>query len=416
MLNPSKSGWIKKYMSLAKSGDISIRIGHAFDLSDLNVVQQKLASSGIIFGVFGQFIFLNYQEKFNWTPHEKLKVLYFESMLLLFMHKHQDSLNLDEFPEHLESFFESCGSRELERFWSVYKWFKHPNNIEHTIHDRTRIPLSLDQNLLVSYLQNSLCYIDVTLYFEFLQDHEKVNFRELRTKMIQLTLGTVVHSLKSDQYIEESENKLFQYFLAAADLTSKEREEFNLLLHSGSTLQVLKSARGMNILFRKYLFELAVFSTLSDTEFSSKERKTLYVLSSIFGLSETDIDDAYQIVEQFTIDHEEIITKLKSKNSYERIFNRLSAKWSKLLLRNKDKLVAEIKESGELVALVKKSMNENLTQEEKTKVKNQFFDIARSVPSLAIFMLPGGAFILPFVLKILPDLLPSAFRDNEVEE
>jgi hypothetical protein len=86
------------------------------------------------------------------------------------------------------------------------------------------------------------------------------------------------------------------------------------------------------------------------------------------------------------------------------------------LLRNKDKLVAEIKESGELVALVKKSMNENLTQEEKTKVKNQFFDIARSVPSLAIFMLPGGAFILPFVLKILPDLLPSAFRDNEVEE
>jgi hypothetical protein len=121
-------------------------------------------------------------------------------------------------------------------------------------------------------------------------------------------------------------------------------------------------------------------------------------------------------VEQFTIDHEEIITKLKSKNSYERIFNRLSAKWSKLLLRNKDKLVAEIKESGELVALVKKSMNENLTQEEKTKVKNQFFDIARSVPSLAIFMLPGGAFILPFVLKILPDLLPSAFRDNEVEE
>jgi hypothetical protein len=116
------------------------------------------------------------------------------------------------------------------------------------------------------------------------------------------------------------------------------------------------------------------------------------------------------------VDHEEIITQLKSKSSYELIFNRLSAKWSKLLLRNKDKLVEELRQSGELVALVKKSMNESLNDEEKIKVKRQFFDIARSVPSLAIFMLPGGAFILPFVLKILPDLLPSAFRDNEVEE
>jgi hypothetical protein len=37
------------------------------------------------------------------------------------------------------------------------------------------------------------------------------------------------------------------------------------------------------------------------------------------------------------------------------------------------------------------------------------------MPSLAIFMLPGGAILLPLVLKIIPDLVPSAFRDNEIE-
>ena len=37
------------------------------------------------------------------------------------------------------------------------------------------------------------------------------------------------------------------------------------------------------------------------------------------------------------------------------------------------------------------------------------------MPTLAIFMLPGGALLLPLVLKIIPDLIPSAFRDNEIE-
>jgi hypothetical protein len=31
-------------------------------------------------------------------------------------------------------------------------------------------------------------------------------------------------------------------------------------------------------------------------------------------------------------------------------------------------------------------------------------------------MLPGGAVLLPIVLKVIPDLIPSAFRDNEVEK
>ena len=58
----------------------------------------------------------------------------------------------------------------------------------------------------------------------------------------------------------------------------------------------------------------------------------------------------------------------------------------------------------------------NLSKEEKEAVKTQFKDLVKSMPSLAIFMLPGGAVLLPIVLKVIPDLIPSAFRDNEVEK
>jgi len=94
----------------------------------------------------------------------------------------------------------------------------------------------------------------------------------------------------------------------------------------------------------------------------------------------------------------------------------LSKRWIRILGRNKDKLATEIKQSKELVYLIRKSTITELTKEEKEAVKSQFMDIVKSMPSLAIFLLPGGAFLLPLVLKVIPDLIPSAFRDNEVEK
>ena len=69
-----------------------------------------------------------------------------------------------------------------------------------------------------------------------------------------------------------------------------------------------------------------------------------------------------------------------------------------------------------MVFLIRKSASEELTKEEKEKVKTQFMDIVKSMPALAIFLLPGGALLLPIVLKIIPNLVPSAFKDNELEE
>ena len=78
-------------------------------------------------------------------------------------------------------------------------------------------------------------------------------------------------------------------------------------------------------------------------------------------------------------------------------------------------MIDELKGSRELISLVNKSFTEELTQEEKAKVKEEFIDLVKSVPALAIFMLPGGAVLLPLILKIIPDLIPSAFKQNEIK-
>ncbi|MEY3411353.1 MAG: hypothetical protein RIQ70_39, partial [Bacteroidota bacterium] len=68
----------------------------------------------------------------------------------------------------------------------------------------------------------------------------------------------------------------------------------------------------------------------------------------------------------------------------------------------------------ELMMLLGKSTQRDLTKEEKDQVKSQLMDIMKSMPSLAIFLIPGGSLLLPIFLKIIPGLMPSAFRDNEV--
>ncbi|MDD7914004.1 LETM1 domain-containing protein [Polaribacter ponticola] len=84
-----------------------------------------------------------------------------------------------------------------------------------------------------------------------------------------------------------------------------------------------------------------------------------------------------------------------------------------LLQKNKERLLQELKQSKEAISLIKKATHTNLSTEEKDKIKVQLLDICKSIPALAVFLLPGGALLLPLLIKLIPDILPSAFRDKE---
>ena len=129
-----------------------------------------------------------------------------------------------------------------------------------------------------------------------------------------------------------------------------------------------------------------------------------------------ELEESLALTEQFIVNNYEKIPFLQNNSSVEKVYGSLSKRWVKILGRNKDKLAAELKQSKELVSLIRKSTTTDLTPEEKETVKEQFKDLVKSMPSLAIFLLPGGALLLPLVLKVIPDLMPSAFRDNEVEK
>lgn len=87
----------------------------------------------------------------------------------------------------------------------------------------------------------------------------------------------------------------------------------------------------------------------------------------------------------------------------------------KAVLDNKDHVFQEIRETKELYELMLKwSAGEQLTNSEKAAVKSQLMDICKTIPALAVFMVPFGGFLLAILIKFLPfNILPTAFNDVE---
>ena len=76
----------------------------------------------------------------------------------------------------------------------------------------------------------------------------------------------------------------------------------------------------------------------------------------------------------------------------------------------------ELKQSKELMHLLSKSTSQDLSDEEWKRVKDQMLDVFKSVPALAIFLLPGGMLLLPLVVKLIPQIMPSSFSKTDFEE
>jgi hypothetical protein len=73
----------------------------------------------------------------------------------------------------------------------------------------------------------------------------------------------------------------------------------------------------------------------------------------------------------------------------------------------------ELSETGEMLQVLHKyAVGRTVSEEERKRALEQAKDLARTIPAFGIFMLPGGAILLPLVAKLVPwRLMPSAFAD-----
>jgi len=416
MLSPGSKGWISKYGDLLRKGEIQVSVDKPEGIEKDHFQHLFLSKSGIVFGYATDFLFATHIDSAKWTSEEKLKFLLFEAHLFIFVSNGGDPYkDFDLFTDLLTDFYGQHGSKSLMRLFTFFLKEKKEEKLENILAKRTDVRINLLENAIwVNYLSNSFVYLDIILFEEFIRTNRSMpdsNYEEYALNaLIALTL-----SAYSDGVLEEKEKTIFNVFLASAHLDDERRDLAKEKFRTGATFSDLSPELTKSWLFKRFLLDISALNIYATYNVSPEEKSFLQSLCRHLQIPAIELEETLVMMENFVLNHNDQITFLQDNNSYEKMYGSISKRWIKVLGRNKDKLAHELKESKELVFLIKKSATHELSKEEKEKVKTQFLDLVKSMPALAIFLLPGGALLLPIVLKIIPSLIPSAFRDNEIE-
>ena len=253
------------------------------------------------------------------------------------------------------------------------------------------------------FIINALLYIDVLAYQEFLKKQSiSIDYLKNLEASIEAIILDVLNSKSVKNQYDDSLIRLF---------------ESSLRYHNNAPLAYVKAINNIKTPQEKnYILDLACMATWTDKKIDKNEQRFLIQLGTDLHILKDRIKDAITSVNFFYSVNKDNIALLSSKNIVQSFYNNSSKMVTKLIARNKKRLYQELKDSKELMVLLTQSTVRDLNDDEQKKVQEQLLDIFKSIPSLAIFMLPGGALLLPLVIKFIPKLLPSAFDENRIED
>lgn len=418
MIAPGSKGWINKYFSLVEEGVITISYQQPTGISAQRHLHLLSGKTGLVFGNSTRFIFLNYDESAKWTDDEKLKMLLFETLLLVYIQKNGERPTLKEdFIDSLLNYYSKYKNTGVQSLFTFFVKEDKNTRLETILSKRIDVSTGIfDNRWWFKTMSNVFVYLDVILYNRFIVE-EKPEVLDRYSEYAYNSLISILLAAHSDGIVDEKEKSMFKLFLSSANLENEYKEKAIYNLKNGADYSDFTPLIKDDKLLCRFIIDLSLLTVFGNHDIEPSESDFItHDLAKFLHLEGYDVEESMTMIENFLLYSDAKNSFLTNKNIYEKVYSNFTSRWTKVILRNKDKLTLELSESKELVGLIKKSTTQELTADEKEKVRMQFLDIVRSVPALAIFLLPGGAILLPLILKLLPDLIPSAFRDNEVDK
>ena len=390
-MNPSSSGWIKKLLKIASTNDAYLKLSEKAFYNELKL-------SGFIYGS-NLSVVNNVVDKGDLTDEELCKV----NLLLALHYIYNAKPSKDSFADSVINFYKNFDQPKSSFFDGLLGEKKSHAQVEVIINKRIHI----DDNILTKnfsyFITNALLYIDVLAYQKFLITNtiSEKYIQQLEIAIETITLNVFDSKVKKAKY-DESLIKLFE---------ASRRYQSTVSYHYNDVLKYLKKP-----LEKQYIIDIACIASWSDKIIDIDEHKFLVQLSKDLHIKPEVVEQSIKDINTFYILNSDQIPLLSSKNMAKSFYDNSSKMVSKLISRNSKRLMKELRESKELMVLLSQSTSRELTEEEQKKMQEQLMDIIKSIPSLAIFMLPGGGILLPLFVKFIPKLLPSAFDENRIEE
>lgn len=397
-MNPSTSGWIDKYIFILEKFNVS------FSNSDENEFYEYLKQSGFIYG-FSIRPLLNLNDpSLKLSEDELAKLNLFHTLLFVHFNYH-NTHSFEEAIRHINEFYGLITPKKSALYPSFSFRLTPSKKLELFIKKRIVKGKSVDNQLFSRIISQALLFMDAIVYQAYIS--KGVPPKEYAAQLEK----TLMQSCSSALQTKQNKTKY--------DLLLIEMFEASTLGYSGTSnqnneIKKLKLSDYSRYFEKHYLLDLSTFAVWNDFNIEPAEKEYLQSLCSELKMDPAEAQKSIENIRDFVTTNSSSIKLFQYVHPVKQFYKESSGLVKMLLLRNKKRLTKEIHQNRELLRLLGKSTHANLNADEKSLVKEQLTDIFKTIPSLTIFLLPGGTLLLPLVIKFIPQLLPSAFDDNKI--
>ena len=395
-MNPSASGWINKLGHLLQN--------NTDGFNDFDQLYLNLKENGFVYGVHLHIpSFVNSEHRL--TDDEVAKINLFMALFYVFKLYH-GSTDLKQFVKVVLDYYQHLEINEISFFEKIIAGTDNESKLERLIDSRIKLGENLIDRTFGNSITNSLLFIDVLTFKKFLEGETSIlgHARILEYSAINIAL----HAKKTKES-DAHEAKLVQLLASSLTYVDIEPDKYDRSYHKIIGNQLSNEEK-------QYLLDLTCMAVWKDQAIEPHELDFVKTIGTDLDKTQDEVEISFKQAKEFFEKNYKRISFLHDKSLAVQYYDSMSKTIGKLIQRNNKRLQKELAESKELIALISKSTVKELTNEEKKKMRSQLIDIFKSIPSLAIFMLPGGAILLPIFIKLIPTLLPSAFDDNRMEK
>ena len=395
MINPSVPGWIDKFFSEQKISEMEL-------ITESDSFYDTLRKTGFI---YGHIISLDTKSAIpikGWFKEEVSKVALFNSLLGVYVLTKQ-RLNWNEFIVETVSFYNEMHPEEFNLLKKILPKNSPSLTLEKFIDERVQTNENIISKNFSHLVTNALLFIDVLAFRQYLI-HGTIPEKYLK-KIEETIVNIVTLALKIKTNKSQYDDLLIKLFEASIRY-SKFSKNANL------SLETLQLNYFTNELEKKYLIDIAGMALWNDGILENNEAYFLYQLAETLSVSDEFVKQSINDTNNFISKHKKEIPYFNYSNPVKHFYDQTTQSVVTLIARNRTRLVKEIVQSKELMILLAYSTSRDLDEKEKKKIKKQLLDICKTIPSLTIFLLPGGSLLLPILIKFIPTLLPSAFNEN----
>ncbi len=394
MINPSANGWIDKYF-LEQTNSFP-----NFTLDSLSFYK-NIRQTGFIYGHIIS-IKSNPELSINqWKSEETSKISLVATLLSTYFYSTKES-NSADFIKKTVDFYQKMTPKGFG-FWDKIIPSSASSKLETLIEERVQTNKDIISKNFSHIVTNALLFVDALAFRHFLLEGE-IPDKYLK-KIEESIISLVSFALQIKTVKSLNDALLIKLFEASLRYTKFSKVNIQ-------TLEQLDLGYFKDDLEKYYLLDLAGLTLWNDGEIENEEAYFLHKIASELNLSDTFVSESILDITNFITKYKSEIQYFNYSNPVKHFYDQTTTGVQLLIKRNKKRLTKEIIESKELMLLLLQSTKRDLDATEKKKVKKQLLDICKSIPSLTIFLLPGGSLLLPLFIKFIPQLLPSAFNEN----